>query len=144
MEHTQEPLVTDGAPHGLMAPEGTSRRAFLRRMAALGLMAGVAPQVIACGGGDSGGDAGSGAGDTGADAGGAASDLNCDDPATLNDVDVSTRTALGYVETSTTDGQHCTNCMQFEPAEGGGCGTCKVVPGTINPNGWCSVWVELT
>lgn len=143
MDHTQDPLSTAGAPDGLMAPEGTSRRAFLQRMAALGLMAGVAPQLVACGG-DSGGDAGGGAGDTGADGGGAASDLNCDDPATLNDVDVSTRDALGYVEISTTDGQNCTNCMQFEAPASGGCGTCKVVPGTINPNGWCSVWVELT
>lgn len=127
-----------------LLPDSTSRRAFLQRMAALGLVAGVAPQLIGCGG-DSGGGTGAGSGaGTGGEGGGAASDLNCDDPAALNDVDVSTRTALGYVEVSTTDGQTCTNCLQFEAPANGGCGTCKVVPGTINPAGWCSVWVELT
>ncbi len=136
MEQINETLPTDGAPEGLIAPEGTSRRAFLQRMAALGLVAGVAPQLIACGG-----DTGAG---TAGDAGSSASDLNCNDPSTMSDVDVSTRTALGYVETSVMEGQSCTNCLHNEPPVNGGCGTCKVVPGTINPGGWCSVWVELT
>ncbi|MBU6460918.1 MAG: high-potential iron-sulfur protein [Proteobacteria bacterium] len=31
---------------------------------------------------------------------------------------------------------HCSNCIQFIPGSGG-MGTCKVVAGSISPNGWC-------
>lgn len=144
MEHMDQTQHIDGAPDGLRAPEGTSRRAFLTRMAALGVIAVGAPQLIACGGGD-GGDAPNGSTGTTGGAGDAASALNCDDPAALNDVDAGTRSALGYIEQSVTEGRDCTNCAQYVVAEeDGGCGTCKVVPGPINPAGWCSVWVELT
>jgi len=124
-----------GAPKGLLSPEGYSRRSFLQRMAALGVLAVGASQLAGCGG-DSGGDAGSD---------GEAAALDCSDPASLSEADVAQRDALQYVEASTTSGQNCTNCQQYVlPATEGSCGTCQVVPGPINPDGWCSVWVEKT
>jgi len=33
--------------------------------------------------------------------------------------------------------QMCSNCMQFQPPS-----SCKVVEGTISPNGWCMAWVK--
>ena len=33
--------------------------------------------------------------------------------------------------------QHCDNCMQFVAPS-----SCKVVDGTISPNGWCMAWVK--
>ena len=140
MEHEKTSETTVGAPDGFRAPEGTSRRAFLQRMAALGAVAVGAPVLAACGGGDAG-TTDSGAGSA---AGDAASALNCNDSSAFNDVDASTRSSLGYIEASTTNDQDCTNCTQFVVPENGGCGTCQVVPGTINPSGWCSVWVEKT
>jgi hypothetical protein len=32
-------------------------------------------------------------------------------------------------------GQRCSGCIHFIPA-----GQCKVVEGTINPNGWCALY----
>ena len=59
-------------------------------------------------------------------------------------VEKTQRDALQYVEASAVADQNCTNCNQYVEAEtAGGCGTCKVVPGPINPNGNCSVWVAL-
>ena len=33
--------------------------------------------------------------------------------------------------------QRCDNCLQFVAPN-----SCKVVDGTISPNGWCSIWVK--
>jgi len=35
--------------------------------------------------------------------------------------------------------QRCDNCMQFVPPA-----SCKVVDGTISPNGYCIAWVKKT
>ncbi|WP_229218073.1 high-potential iron-sulfur protein [Rugamonas apoptosis] len=35
------------------------------------------------------------------------------------------------------DGQRCAQCAAFQPAPDGGPGTCRLISGTINPNGWC-------
>ena len=35
------------------------------------------------------------------------------------------------------DGQQCSNCKWFEPPQ-----SCKLVDGTISPNGWCTLWVK--
>lgn len=34
--------------------------------------------------------------------------------------------------------EHCSNCMQFIPASG----ECKVVEGSISPNGWCVAYTK--
>jgi hypothetical protein len=33
--------------------------------------------------------------------------------------------------------QRCDTCLQFVPPN-----SCKVVDGTISPNGWCAIWVK--
>jgi hypothetical protein len=36
------------------------------------------------------------------------------------------------------DGKQCSNCVAFTPPPPGGAnGTCTIVAGPINPNGWC-------
>lgn len=36
------------------------------------------------------------------------------------------------------DGHSCNTCIQFLPAKSAKAdGTCKLIDGTINPNGWC-------
>jgi len=38
-------------------------------------------------------------------------------------------------------GQHCSQCTQFIPGKDPkGRGTCKLVEGSISPNGWCLEW----
>jgi len=37
-----------------------------------------------------------------------------------------------------TEGKRCADCVQFvAPGDGQQLGTCKIVAGTISPNGWC-------
>jgi hypothetical protein len=36
--------------------------------------------------------------------------------------------------------QHCSLCASFIPSEAGGAGTCKLVEGPIQPNGWCGAF----
>lgn len=125
-----------------MSEDALSRRSFLRRAGVVGAAAAGATVLAACGGGatstEGGGEAAS---DAGGDAA-AGSDLSCNDLSALTETEVTTRDSLQYAEVSTTDGQNCTNCEQYEAAGEGECGTCLVVPGPINPEGWCSVWVE--
>ena len=44
--------------------------------------------------------------------------------------------AMKYQEKPNGDKQ-CSNCLQFIPP-----GSCKVVEGTISPNGYCLAWVK--
>jgi hypothetical protein len=64
--------------------------------------------------------------------------LSCTDTSALSPGDVQVRTALAYLDTSADPTKACSRCQQFVPAaSGGGCGTCKVVRGPINPAGSC-------
>jgi hypothetical protein len=39
--------------------------------------------------------------------------------------------------------QKCSNCVQYVPGKTPtAMGACKVVDGTISPNGWCIAWVK--
>jgi hypothetical protein len=41
------------------------------------------------------------------------------------------------------NGQECASCLQFIPgANAKANGTCKVVDGPINPQGWCIAYVK--
>jgi hypothetical protein len=44
--------------------------------------------------------------------------------------------AVGYQDTPK-GAQRCDNCLQFEPPS-----SCKVVAGTIDPAGWCKIYVK--
>jgi hypothetical protein len=64
--------------------------------------------------------------------------LACSDTTALSPADLQVRqTVLGYVEASTTPGKTCLACQQFIEGPPGGCGTCKIVKGPINPAGYC-------
>lgn len=133
-----EDIVTRHFDH--LEQASTSRRSFIQRLTVLGLAAAGGSQLMACDGNGESEPAGSG--ETEPVAG---SDLDCSDPAALSENDIQQRDALQYVEVSEMPEQNCANCLQFEPAQTEGeCGACKVVPGTINPAGWCSVWVAQT
>jgi len=41
-------------------------------------------------------------------------------------------------QTSPKNGHHCSQCTFFQPASK----TCKVVAGSIDPNGWCLRWAK--
>lgn len=80
---------------------------------------------------------------SGTEGGGETAALDCSDVSALTDDQKLTRESLGYVEATTDPAKLCTNCQQFQvPAAEGSCGTCLVVPGPINPDGYCTAWVE--
>lgn len=110
-----------------MNKQPMNRRDFFRWTATAGaatVVAGVVLGQTACGGKGDGG-------------------LNCDDNSGLALADKQTRTVNKYVEKSVTKGKSCTNCQLFKPpATAGTCGTCTVVKGTINPDGYCLLWAE--
>ncbi|HEV8109411.1 MAG TPA: high-potential iron-sulfur protein [Burkholderiales bacterium] len=55
-----------------------------------------------------------------------------------------TKQAMQYQE-QPKNGQKCADCLQFIPApKQGASGTCKVVEGPINPDGWCAAYVKKT
>ncbi|MCE7937294.1 hypothetical protein DCC79_01325 [bacterium] len=111
-----------------------TRRLFIRRTATLGAVTvGSTYFLAACGGGA----------ETGGTEGGGTAALDCSDTSALTPQEVETRTSLQYVEKSVTEGKNCLNCQQFQaPATAGECGKCLVVPGSINPDGNCTAWVE--
>src|SRR4051812_26822424 len=51
------------------------------------------------------------------------------------------RTVLRYVDASPDATKTCAKCQQYVP--GDPCGGCKVVKGTIHPDGYCRVFVAL-
>ena len=44
--------------------------------------------------------------------------------------------ASAHYQNHPNGGQRCSTCRQFQPPS-----SCKVVAGTISPNGWCSIYV---
>jgi len=118
-----------------------NRRDFFKRAAILGAVAaGGASLLAACD--NKGGAAGAGgeaAKAPAAKAGGAEA-LNCEGTDGLTPDQVAMRTNMNYVDKTPKADQDCANCLHFEPASGDGCGGCKVVPGTIHPDGWCTIW----
>lgn len=114
-----------------MSDSQVTRREFLERIAILGAAIGAAPVLAAC----STEQAGEAPVDTTAG-------MKCDDVSALTDAEKKTRTDLQYVEATTNPDQTCLNCQQYKAgADAATCGTCTLVPGPINPAGWCLSWV---
>ncbi len=68
--------------------------------------------------------------------------LSCADTTGLPPSDIATRAALKYADVSVDPAKLCIKCQQFvEPPAPGGCGTCKVLKGPVNPNGSCNAFV---
>ncbi len=63
---------------------------------------------------------------------------SCNDVSTLSADQQNTRSTLGYEDTSDQPGKTCAKCAQYvAPPKADQCGGCKVLPGTVHPNGYC-------
>jgi hypothetical protein len=71
----------------------------------------------------------------------AAKDL-CVDVSGLTEQERQTRVTFKYTGKSPVEGKDCDECRFFaQPPPEGPCGTCEIVKGPINPNGYCTAWV---
>lgn len=143
-------------------PTRDSRRRFLQ-LAGTAAVVGVAG-CSGGGGGESGGENGGGSGGDGDGSGGSESGSGGGDQeqsgqglepvpdeyvtATAQDGterspdSVATKEAVQYQSTPK-DGQQCTDCRFYIPDKNGdGLGACAVVEGTIEPEAWCSSFVQ--
>jgi hypothetical protein len=135
--------------------ERDSRRRFLQ-LAGTAAVVGVA----GCAGGSGGGDGGDGGESGGADGGTSAETENGDQQQSGGDLpdeyvtataqdgterspdSVATKEAVMY-QSEPKDGQQCTGCRFYIPDKNDdGLGACAVVEGTIEPQAWCSSYVE--
>lgn len=67
----------------------------------------------------------------------------CSDLSGLTPSEKETRDLYRYVAHSPHEDKKCHLCNYFiPPANGAKCGTCQVVKGPINPNGYCTSWVK--
>ncbi len=69
----------------------------------------------------------------------------CSDLSGLTESEKQTRDLYRYVANSPHEDKKCHLCNYFIPPKGEAkCGTCQVVKGPINPNGYCTSWVQKT
>ena len=78
-------------------------------------------------------------GATGIAKGEAAAGDPCADVSGLTEQERQTRVSNGYVGKSTVEGKLCSNCSLF--ITGKPCGTCSLVKGPINVDGYCTAWI---
>ena len=70
---------------------------------------------------------------------------SCNDVSSLSADQQNTRSTLGYMDASDQPGKNCAKCAQFvAPPKADACGSCKVLPGTVHPNGYCRAFVAKT
>jgi len=66
----------------------------------------------------------------------------CTDISGLTDEEKQTRIVNHYVDDSMMEGKECNNCRFFiQPVAGNPCGTCQIIKGPIDPDGYCNAWV---
>jgi len=93
-----------------------NRRDFIVRLTVLT----AAPAaLIACSGGEEG--------------------LRCTDVTQLSGAQVQTRTSTLYLDHSTRP-ENCVGCTFYQAGAANACGACTVVPGPINPAGYCNLY----
>lgn len=56
----------------------------------------------------------------------------------LSPADVESRARFAYVDGSSDISRMCEDCSHFAP--GDACGTCKVLPGPVHPQGTCTLF----
>lgn len=67
----------------------------------------------------------------------------CNDLSGLSGSEKETRDLYRYVAHSPHEDKKCHLCNYFiQPAGGAPCGTCQIVKGPINPDGYCTSWVK--
>jgi hypothetical protein len=70
---------------------------------------------------------------------------SCNDVSSLSADQQNTRSTLGYLDTSDQPGKTCAKCAQYvAPPKADACGGCKVLPGTVHPNGYCRAFTAKT
>ena len=68
-------------------------------------------------------------------------EIHCDDTAGLKPDEIEARKTLAYVDRSPDPNKQCQNCQQLvAPPNDTSCGTCKVLKGSVHPNGYCKSW----
>jgi hypothetical protein len=157
----QTPPESNASSHDARDEQATpdvSRRRFLQRVSALGLVGlGSGALLSACGGGEDGGTSTDDAASDDAAASGTADEATAGD-ATMSEVctDVSDLSAtqqqqretmvqsLNYVTESEIEGKMCSNCSFYQAAQYDTeqCGGCTLFPGPVNAQGYCSSWNE--
>ncbi len=114
-----------------------SRKNFLKNIFFSGtLLLGGSTLLAACGGGEKK-PAGNEAGEQ--------SNVNdpCSDTSNMSDADLATRKQYNYRGQTPKSDEFCSNCLHWRPPTGSGpCGTCELVKGPINPNGYCDQWMK--
>jgi len=67
---------------------------------------------------------------------------SCLDVTGLSSDDVAKRNITNaYVDVSTDPSKECDRCAQYVAGKPDSCGSCKVLPGPINPKGGCKLFV---
>jgi hypothetical protein len=67
----------------------------------------------------------------------------CSDVSNLSDAELATRKQFNYTGQTTDSDKYCSNCLHWVPSTGNGpCGTCELVKGPINPNGYCDQYMK--
>ncbi|HEX5101118.1 MAG TPA: high-potential iron-sulfur protein [Polyangiaceae bacterium] len=70
---------------------------------------------------------------------------NCNDVSGLTPDQQAARSTLGYEDATTQPGKTCSKCAQYVPApKVSDCGHCKVLAGTVHPNGYCKAFTAKT
>jgi hypothetical protein len=119
------------------SPLSPSRRAFLGRIAALGV-AGIGGSTLLAACGD------------GADTAGGSeypvvNASTCQGYDALDQQALASRQALNYQDSTPEEGQYCGNC-RFQQAydQDTNCIGCQLFAGPVSPGGWCQSWVVNT
>lgn len=70
---------------------------------------------------------------------------SCNDVSGLSPEQQAGRNALGYEDATSQPGKTCGKCAQYVPAARvSECGKCKVLAGSVHPNGYCRAYVAKT
>jgi hypothetical protein len=70
---------------------------------------------------------------------------SCTDTTGLAAEEVQARAALAYVDAASQPDKACSKCAQYvEATAAGACGGCKLLKGTIHPNGSCKAFAPKT
>jgi hypothetical protein len=106
-----------------MSKNRIGRREVIRRsLTVLGAAVVVPSALAACGGSE--GEGG----------------LDCSDTSGLQPAQVQMRQSQHYVEASPHSDKNCANCNFYTAGAANACGTCSVIQGSINPQGYCNLW----
>ena len=65
---------------------------------------------------------------------------SCSDVSALDPTASANRTTQQYVEHSLRASSHCSGCRFYTAGAANACGTCTLIAGPINPDGYCNLF----